>query len=141
MATRRRVKPSCPGCGQKLTPGVRTETVSYGEHEATVRVRGDFCDRCGEAIFEGPALEARETAFLELRARVEGVLGPQEVAAIREKLKLSQRQAGQLLGGGPRAFQKYESGEQQVSTPMSNLLRLLAKDPRRLRELPGADGQ
>ena len=30
---------------------------------------------------------------------------------------------------------KYESGEQQVSVPMANLLRLLEKDPRRLDEL------
>lgn len=100
---------------------------------------GDFCDRCGEAVFAGPALEVRENAFVALRAEVEGVLGPREVAAIREKLKRSQRQAGQLLGGGPRAFQTYESGEQQGSVPMANLLRLLAKDPRRLRELPGAE--
>jgi HTH-type transcriptional regulator/antitoxin MqsA len=57
------------------------------------------------------------------------------VASIRERLKLSQRRAGELLGGGPRAFQKYESGEQQVSVPMANLLRLLDKDPRRLADL------
>jgi len=40
--------------------------------------------------------------------------------------------------GGPRAFQKYESGKQQVSVPMANLLRLLKKDPRRLVELTEA---
>jgi HTH-type transcriptional regulator/antitoxin MqsA len=121
-----------------MTRETRKEPVSYKQHEALVSVRGDFCDACGEAVFEGPALQARERAFLELRAQVEGVLGPREVLAIREKLKLSQRQAGQLLGGGPRAFQKYESGEQQVSVPMANLLRLLARDPRRLKELSGA---
>jgi len=57
---------------------------------------------------------------------------------IRERLQLSQRRAGELLGGGPRAFQKYESGSQQVSVPMTNLLRLLAKDPKRLAELSGS---
>ncbi len=86
-------------------------------------------------MLDGEALEKRQQAYLELRARVEGVLSPREVASIRERLKLSQRRAGDLLGGGPRAFQKYESGEQQVSVPMANLLRLLAKDPRRLAEL------
>lgn len=48
---------------------------------------------------------------------------------------ISQRKAGELLGGGPRAFQKYESGAQAASAPMSNLLRLLANDPSRLREI------
>jgi len=48
---------------------------------------------------------------------------------------LSQRKAGELLGGGPRAFQKYESGKQAVSVPMNNLLRLLSNDPSRLHEI------
>lgn len=100
-----------------------------------MRVSGRWCDRCGEAVFEGDALQKRERAFLELRAKVEGVLSPDRVAAIRERLKLSQRRAGEILGGGPRAFQKYESGTQQVSVPMTNLLRLLERDPRRLGEL------
>ena len=68
-------------------------------------------------------------------ADVDEVLGPHEVTQVREKLGLSQRAAGELLGGGPRAFQKYEAGKQAVSAPMSNLLRLLANDPTRVNEL------
>ena len=37
-------------------------------------------------------------------------LAPEEIRAIRERLGLSQVEAGELLGGGPRAFTKYESG-------------------------------
>ena len=125
----------CPECGGRAVFETRTDTVEYKVHKAKVTVEGYWCEKCGEAVLDGDALRKRERAFLELRARVEGVLGPAELAAIRERLKLSQRQAGEILGGGPRAFQKYESGEQQASVPMANLLRLLAKDPRRLREL------
>lgn len=125
----------CPECGAVAVQEVRSDTVEYKGHKAPVRVSGRWCDRCGEAVFEGDALQKRERAFLELRSKVEGVLSPDRVAAIRERLKLSQRRAGELLGGGPRAFQKYESGTQQVSVPMTNLLRLLEKDPRRLGEL------
>ena len=127
----------CPECGGKAVFETRTDVVEYKGHQAKVKIAGHWCRSCGEAVLEGPALEKRESAFLELRAEVEGVLGPKEVAAIRERLGLSQRRAGELLGGGPRAFQKYESGEQQVSVPMANLLRLLWKDPRRLKELLG----
>ncbi len=63
------------------------------------------------------------------------MLGPAEVAKARERLGLSQRKAGEILGGGARAFQKYESGKQAVSVPMSHLLTLLSNDPKRLREL------
>jgi HTH-type transcriptional regulator/antitoxin MqsA len=73
-------------------------------------------------------------------ANLFGVLGPREVVKVREALGLSQCKAGELLGGGPRAFQKYESGEQAVSVPMSHLLRLLAHDPARLKELDASKG-
>ena len=125
----------CPECGGTAIFEVRTDTVEYKGHKVAVKVLGHWCEKCGEAVLEGDALEKRERVFLELRAKVEGVLSPREVASIRERLKLSQRRAGELLGGGPRAFQKYESGEQQVSVPMANLLRLLDKDPRRLADL------
>jgi DNA-binding transcriptional regulator YiaG len=37
-------------------------------------------------------------------------LSPADIRRIREKLGLSQAEAGELLGGGPRAFTKYENG-------------------------------
>jgi HTH-type transcriptional regulator/antitoxin MqsA len=135
MKTKRPNTLKCPECGGPAVHEVRTDTVEYKGQKASVRVAGHWCDKCGEAVLEGGALEKREEAYLELRAKVEGVLSPHRVSIIRERLKLSQRRAGELLGGGPRAFQKYESGSQQVSVPMTNLLRLLEKDPRRLGEL------
>jgi HTH-type transcriptional regulator / antitoxin MqsA len=116
----------------------RGHVLSYKGHERTVETLGWWCVQCGEGILTGDALKANEQAFQELKAEIDAVLSPAEVAAVRAKLGLSQRKAGELLGGGPRAFQKYEAGTQAVSTPMSNLLRLLANDPARLEELTEA---
>jgi HTH-type transcriptional regulator / antitoxin MqsA len=77
-------------------------------------------------------LLASERAYCEFKAEVDQVLGPKEIAEIRKKLGLSQREASRLLGGGPRSFQKYESGKQAVSLAMSFLLLLLNNDPSRL---------
>ena len=128
----------CPECGGEMRYEKRSDEVTYRGHKRTFDTLGWWCSMCEEVILDGPALQAREKAFLELKAEVDGVLGPEEVAAARERLGLSQRKAGELLGGGPRAFQKYEAGKQAVSVPMSRLLTLLANDPKRLRELPGA---
>ena len=76
-----------------------------------------------------------DAAYRELRAEAAERLKAEEVRRIRTRLKLSQRRAGEILGGGPRAFQKYESGEVVVSRPMANLLLLLDRDPSRLKEL------
>jgi HTH-type transcriptional regulator/antitoxin MqsA len=111
------------------------DALEYGGRKRTIKTLGWWCTKCGEAILTGEALVRHEKAFLQLKAEVDGVLGPKQVARVREALGLSQRKAGELLGGGPRAFQKYESGKQAVSVPMSLLLRLLAQDPSRLKEL------
>jgi HTH-type transcriptional regulator/antitoxin MqsA len=113
----------------------RAEVLAYKGQERTIRTLGWWCTKCGEGILSGASLKARQQAFLTFKAGLDDVMSPDEIAAVREKLGLSQRKAGELLGGGPRAFQKYEAGAQAVSTPMSNLLRLLARDPSRLQEL------
>ena len=48
-------------------------------------------------------------------------------------------QAGLLLGGGKRAFQKYENGDVLPSRAISNLLRLLSNNPALLKTLPAAE--
>jgi len=116
----------------------RPEVLTYRDQQRTIKTLGWWCDKCGEGILSGEALKAHEHAFLEFKAEVDGVMSPDEVAAARKRLGLSQRKAGEILGGGPRAFQKYEAGTQAASVPMSNLLRLLANDPQRLEELKKA---
>lgn len=125
----------CPECGGPMIYETRPDPIEYAGQSRPFDMLAWWCTECGEAIFAGQPLVDREKAFLELKAEVDEVLSPTEVAAVRAKLKLSQRKAGELLGGGPRSFQKYERGTQAVSTPMSNLLRLLANDPSRLKEL------
>lgn len=126
---------SCPECGGIMRYERRNDVLVYKGQERIRKTQAWWCTNCGEAIFAGKALLARDQAFHQLKAEVDCVLGPNEVATVREKLRLSQRKAGEILGGGPRAFQKYESGKQAVSVPMSNLLRLLARDPNRLHEI------
>ena len=62
-------------------------------------------------------------------------MAPVEVRAIREGLGLSQAEAGELLGGGPRAFTKYEAGVVKPSAAIVTLLRLLEHDPTTIRQL------
>ena len=134
MTTKPKTQP-CPSCGGTMRFERRDDVLVYRDHEKRTKTQGWWCTDCDEAILDGKALGERERAFLELKAEVDEVLGPKKVAEVRQKLGLSQRKAGELLGGGPRAFQKYESGKQAVSVPMSNLLLLLDNDPRRLREI------
>lgn len=68
----------------------------------------------------------RSTFIVErdrLRER-DGLLSSSDIASIRKQFGLAQREAAILFGGGPNAFNKYESGEVLQSIPMDRLLRL-----------------
>lgn len=125
----------CHDCGTELIRETRPTEYTYKGHSITVEQPAWWCSDCGEGVLVGKDFRAKEPAFAALKAEVDGLLTPQEIKRIRSKLKLSQRRAGAILGGGPHAFQKYESGEVGVSQAMSNLLRLLDKNPKLLRDL------
>ena len=65
---------------------------------------------------------------------------PEEIRAIRKRLGLSQAKAGEVIGGGPRAFNKYESGTIKPTSGVVNLLRVLDDNPSALGSLPGSKG-
>ncbi len=62
-------------------------------------------------------------------SNIEPEITPDEVRAIRRSLGLTQEQAGELIGGGPRAFQKYEAGISKPAAAAVRLLRVLDADP------------
>lgn len=57
-----------------------------------------------------------------------------EIRRIRKRLGLTQAQAGEILGGGPRAFSKYETNTVRPSAATAVLLRLLDENPSLLRD-------
>ena len=61
-------------------------------------------------------------------SKTELEITPDEIRAIRERLGLTQVQAGELIGGGPRAFTKYESGIAKPSAALVRLMRVLDAD-------------
>jgi HTH-type transcriptional regulator/antitoxin MqsA len=64
-------------------------------------------------------------------------LEPEEIKAIRKKLRQTQAQAGTTIGGGPRAFQAYEAGDMLPGRAISSALTLLAHNPEGLIVLEG----
>lgn len=124
-----------PVTGELLRRDTRPFTVRHKGLERTVDQPGWYPEDNDEGILEGDDLRVADEALQEIKAEIAMLPDPDEVRRIRQRLGLSQRRAGEILGGGPRAFQKYESGEVAVSRPMANLLKLLDRDPARLADL------
>ncbi len=126
--------------GAELKRDIRPFTITYQGHSKTFDMPGWYPsnDEC-EATFTQDDLKVYDKAIKELKAEAEHLLLPTEIRSIRKRLKLTQIQAGLILGGGKRAFQKYESGDVLPSRAISNLLRLLSSNPALLKTLPTAE--
>lgn len=124
-----------PETGATLTRGVRRTPVEYRHGSVTVDLPGWYPDGDGDGLHDATDMRLLDRALNRLKAEAEGLPTAEDIRRIRRRLRLSQRRAGELLGGGPRAFQKYEAGDVLVSRPMANLLKLLDADPSLLARL------
>jgi HTH-type transcriptional regulator / antitoxin MqsA len=117
---------NCPVCGGDLVRETRSVTTEYRGYSQRYEQPGQYCSSCGEA-FLGPAdLAATAALRKDFDCSVDRLLTSAEIRAVRSRLKLSQKRAGELFGGGPMAFSKYERGLATQSRSTDILLRLLA---------------
>ena len=114
---------------------VRPMELTYKGQSVTIQMPGWYCADSGESIHTDEDMAVSDAALKSLKIKVEKLLTPDEIKRIRQKLGLTQREAGEVIGGGLNAFQKYESGDVLLSKGMSNFLRVLEKHPEEVREL------
>ncbi len=129
--------PVCPETGAPMRRDVRPMTLTYKGESITFDMPGWYCDQSEESIHIGEDMKISDRMLNRLKARSEGLLEPEEIRRIRKKLRLTQEAAGLVIGGGPRAFQKYESGDLLPSRAISSALVLLDHDPKALTVLRG----
>lgn len=121
--------------GEKLIRDVRNITLTYQGHSKTFSMPGWYSENNDEGTFTDEDMKVYDRALNQVKAEAENLLLPEGIRSICKKLKLTQVQAGTILGGGKKAFQKYESGEILPSRAISNLLKLLSLEPSLLKSL------
>jgi HTH-type transcriptional regulator/antitoxin MqsA len=130
--------------GRSLRRGVKRLTIEVDGERFTYGQPGWWASLDDPADTEGQLVDedniVRAAARREARAKAKhATLTPLVIRAIREACGLSQRDAAQVFGGGPKAFEKYEAGEVAPSSAMTRLLLLAAKRPELFRK--GSAGQ
>lgn len=124
---------ACPKCGStNIVVRTYADTVDFRDLELNVEgLQDSKCVHC-EHVWVTSDQTTHSNALLRvvyaterdrLRA-AQGLLSGPDIARVREQLGLKQREAASLFGGGPNAFNKYESGEVLQSFAMDRLLRL-----------------
>jgi HTH-type transcriptional regulator/antitoxin MqsA len=126
----------CPFCGKEsYYHQTKPMTLRYKSHPITLKQPGYWCDNCGEGVIGGEDRKATQKELLAFRAKIDGLLSPDEVKHIREKLHLTQQKSSEIFGGGVNAFSRYERGETPIPRSTSQLLGLLNSHPNLLAEL------
>lgn len=121
----------CSNCGhsplREQTVTDRFEYQSDGEEPLTIEVRDvpvEACPKCGEKYF-GPAAARVQHAAV---CRALGLLTPQEIQAIRERLGPTQAEFARLTGIGEATLSRWERGRILPNRAMDRYLRLLDRN-------------
>lgn len=133
----------CPICEEgvlELAPPY-TDTFEYhGEPLVVSGLESYVCPLCGADPIFTDQIKRNERRILEAKRQADGLLTGEEIRRIREGLRLTQRQAAEVFGGGAKAFTKYESGVVMQSAAMDSLLRLIDRYPGLLAEVAAFRG-
>ena len=120
--------------GRPLRRGIKMLTINVDGEAFTYGQPGWWASLDDPADTEGQLAdednEIRAAARREAKAKAKhATLTPLVIRAIREACGLSQQDAARVFGGGPKAFERYESGEVAPSSSMTRLLLLAARRP------------
>lgn len=134
-------KEVCPICGEgHMTAHVDQVETEYKGRKGLVPLHYQLCDTCMSDSAGAFEMRANKRAVLAFRKQVDGLLTGAEIAALRARYKLNQKQAARLFGGGPVAFSKYENDDVAHSEAMDKLLRLVLRSEAAFWELVEQEG-
>lgn len=128
----------CPICGgADLKHETRDVEYEYKGNPLVVKdITGDFCDACGEVIYNAEMSAKFSTAVADFHRKVNAKeVDPVFIATVRKRLNLDQRQAAEIFGGGANAFSRYETGRVAPPRPLIMLFKALDKHPEILDEI------
>jgi HTH-type transcriptional regulator/antitoxin MqsA len=81
-------------------------------------------------ILDSGEAERVSAAMMEFNKQVNAsIVDPKFITGVRKKLKLDQREADELFGGGVNAFSRYETGRTKPPLALVKLLRILDSHP------------
>jgi len=128
---------TCAVCNSEKVKKVRKKfSATYNQAPISIPDAEMYeCATCGERFFTPDQAKAVSLA-VKRQARVEaGLLTPEEIVAIRQKLGLSQSELERLFGLGSKVVTRWETGRVVQGKTADVALRLLALDPENLKRL------
>jgi HTH-type transcriptional regulator/antitoxin MqsA len=125
---------ACPECGTIMLPSTADLSAIVNEEKVTVPdVQHLRCPACGEVLLGYESAKALQERGVDLYRQAHGLLGADEIRALRQRLGLTQAQFAALLHLGLNTVSRWESGRNVQSGAMDLLLKII-------RDVPGTLG-
>ncbi len=121
----------CDICGEDTVEEITiTKFFEYKGESLTIDDYKLFqCSSCCEQFINESYYKTIEHQIRDLHRKVDGLYTSSEIKKIRESLNYTQDAFGKILGGGAKAFARYENGSVTQSKPMNNLLKIIHAYP------------
>ena len=126
---------SCALCGGHTRHEPRKRIIGYRGHNITIDQPAYYCDSCGEAFLTHNDSKTTEKEITDFKRNVDHLLTSEQIKQIRKKAKITQKEAGELFGGGVNAFSRYERGEAIQSKSTDVLLRLIEQQKVKVQDI------
>ncbi len=122
----------CPACGFATTEFKSfNQAVGHGVSAIHLRLRGNVCANCGDAVLESKSyqrLTAAQNKWVDEHNR-------SETLRLRQQLNVTQRELAELMGIGTLAVSRYERGTTTPAPTFLRLLRAMVKHPNIMADL------
>ena len=123
---------ACPSCGTMMEDKRRKLSLPVnGEEVAVPRAPHLRCPGCDEVVLRFEDARKLQERAIEIYREKYGLLGADEIRALRGRLGLNQGALAQLLRLGKNTISRWEKGRNVQTSAMDVLLRLI-------RDVPGA---
>jgi putative zinc finger/helix-turn-helix YgiT family protein len=125
----------CSVCGGSTSEVKEIKKAKYRDEVVEVKTALFRCGSCAEGFVTPQQLRNDARAVKnEVRKKL-GLLPPEAIVALCQKLGLTQSAQEDALGTGPKMVVRWESGKVIQSRGHDNMLRLLDRDPSTLKSL------
>lgn len=121
----------CPVCGTGKAKKVKTayRTNYAGQPVSLPSVEMYRCSDCHEGFFSPEQARGVSIEVKNAVRETHGLLSPEKILAIREKLSLTQEELEEIFGQGQKVVTRWESGRVIQNKTADTILRMLDRRP------------
>lgn len=130
----------CYLCGGESRRTHKVRPVAIGSRTAVIEDDYYYCPTCDEIEYLGGMMDTSLRRAAAVVRAEDGLLGPDDIVALREKYGMTQADLERLIGAGEKTVVRWERGTVAQNKTADTLLRILGGHPEVVAQLAAERG-